>query len=60
MHRSNLRRLALSPLAGIEFNPTVLMVKGVRTPLGGPPEKSITIVAEEDIRPPPPQNGSVR
>lgn len=37
----------MSPLAGIEFNPTVLIVNGVRTPLGDPPEESITVSAED-------------
>lgn len=34
--------------ASIEFNPILLIVNGVRTPLRGAPEESLTIVAEED------------
>lgn len=39
--------------AGIEFNPTVLVVNGVKMPLGDPPDRHVTVVAEEDIKLPP-------
>lgn len=36
--------------ASIEFNPTVLTVNGERMPLERPPEGSMSVVVEEDIR----------
>lgn len=39
--------------AGIEFNPTVLVVDGVKMLLEDSPDKCITVVAEDDIKLPP-------
>lgn len=37
----------------LEFNPTELVVNGIRARLGGPPEGPMTVVVEEDIKLPP-------